>query len=118
MILKKINYKNKVTFDYFEIWLGAERSVFDHSRFNINGKIEDQATCVSTQICPWCIKKYGLYGEVDRTPESINEEIRLYRNDEPEDLDFTCGVDGCNNGAADYIDIAWEDGFEVTDYEE
>ena len=25
MTLKKIKYKNKVTFDYFEIWLGEEK---------------------------------------------------------------------------------------------
>lgn len=111
MILKKIQYKGKVDFDYFEIWLG-EHNVFDHASVDINN-IKDNATCVSTQICPWCVKKYGLYEEVERTKESIDEEIKFYKGENPEDLDFTCGVDGCINGAADYVDIDWDEGFEI-----
>lgn len=117
MILKKIRYKGKIDFDYFEIWLGENISVFDHELIEVVGKIEDRSTCVSTQVCPWCIKKYGLYEEVERTPESIEEEIESYKDD-PEDLDCICGIDGCNNGAADYVDINWEDGFEIIDFVE
>lgn len=28
-------------------------------------------------------------------------------------LIFQCGVVGCSNGDADYIDINWDDGFEI-----
>ena len=117
-IVKKIRYtKENVVFDYFEIWLG-EYNIFDHELFEIKGKLEDRATCVSTQICPWCVKKYGLYEEVERTPESINEEIEFYKNEKPEEFDFTCGIDGCNNGLADYVDINWDEGFEIVDKED
>lgn len=111
MTLKKIKYKNKVTFDYFEIWLGEDESVFDHSMVD-REKITNNATCVSTQVCPWCIKKYNLYKEVERTPESIDEEIESYKDEDPRELDFSCGVEGCVNGAADYVDLPWED-FEI-----
>lgn len=118
MQINKIRYKNLIDFDYFEIWLRTERegdfvSIFDHENFELEGKLEDRASCVSTQICPWCVKKYGLYSEVERTPESIDEEIEFYKNEDPESLDFRCGVDGCNNGAADYVDIHWEDNFTI-----
>lgn len=116
MILKKIRYKKKVTFDYFEVWLGNEISIFDHESFEVEGKFEDRATVVSTQICPWCVKKYGLYSEVERTPESIDEEIKFYSDADPEDMGTCCGIDGCKNWAADYVDLNWED-FEITDYE-
>ena len=86
MILKKIRYKKKATFDYFEVWLGNEISVFDHENFEVEGKFEDRATVVSTQICPWCVKKYGLYEEVERTPESIDEEIKFYSDADPDEL--------------------------------
>lgn len=108
MTLEKIRYKNKVTFDYFEIWLGEDESVFDHSMVD-QSEVEAKATCVSTQICPWCTKKYNLYKEVERTPESIDEEIESYKDEDPKDLDFCCGIEGCTNGAADYVDLPWED---------
>ena len=113
MQINKIRYKNLIDFDYFEIWLTTERdgdfvSIFDHENFEPDGKLENRASCVSTQICPWCVKKYGLYSEVERTPENIDEEIKDYVGENPEDMDFTCGVDGCNNGAADYVDINWK----------
>lgn len=111
MTLKKIRYKGKVTFDYFEIWFGEWESVFDHGTVDRN-KVETKATCVSTQICPWCTKKYNLYKEIERTPESIEEEIEFYKDEDLTLLDFCCGVEGCNNGAADYIDLLWED-FEI-----
>lgn len=118
MILKKIRYKKKIDFDYFEIWLGTDISIFDHETFEVDGKFEDRATCVSTQICPWCVKKYGLYEEVERTPEDVEEEIEYYTSDgaDPEDLDEKCGIDGCMNGAADYVDLDWED-FEIIERE-
>ena len=112
MTINKIRYKNKITFDYFEVWLGEYVSIFDHEPFDFNGKFEDKATCVSTQICPWCIKKYGLYSEVERTPESIDEEIEFFSKENPENFDTNCGIDGCFNGAADYVDLDWED-FEI-----
>ena len=119
MTLKKIRYKNKVTFDYFEIWLDKNgdndfwsfESVFDHSMVD-RKEVETKANCVSTQICPWCTKKYNLYEEVERTPESIDEEIESYKDEDPKDLDFCCGIEGCTNGAADYVDLPWED-FEI-----
>ena len=119
MTLKKIRYKNKVTFDCFEIWLDKNgdndfwsfESVFDHSMVD-RKEVETKANCVSTQICPWCIKKYNLYKEVERTPESIDEEIEFYKDEDPKELDFCCGVIGCSNGAADYVDLLWED-FEI-----
>ncbi len=116
MYINKIRYKNKVTFDYFEIWLGEDISVFDHELFEVTGKFEDRATCVSTQICPWCAKKYGLYSEVERTPESIDEEIKEIEEEgcDPEDLDEKCGIYGCMNGLADYVDLNWED-FEIVE---
>ena len=49
-----IRYKNKVTFDYFSVWCG-ENEYYEYEDFE-----ETKATCVSTQICPWCVKKYGL----------------------------------------------------------
>lgn len=116
MVLKKIRYKGMVDFDYFEIWFGEIHGVFDHELFEIRGKLEERATCVSTQICPWCVKKYGLYEEVDRTKESIDEELEYYKNDDPKTLDCDCGIDGCTNGAADYVDIPFEE-FEVVDFE-
>jgi hypothetical protein len=114
MIINKIRYKKKIDFDYFEIWMGEEASVFDHELFEVEGKFEDLATCVSTQICPWCAKKYGLYSEVERTPESIDEEIKFYSNEDPKKLDRNCGIDGCMNGAADYVDLDWSD-FEIVE---
>lgn len=33
MYINKIRYKNKATFDYFEIWLGEDISIFDHELF-------------------------------------------------------------------------------------
>lgn len=115
MVLKKISYKNKVVFDYFEIWLDKNgdndfwsfESVFDHSMVD-RKEVKTKANCVSTQICPWCTRKYNLYKEVERTPESIDEEIESYKNEDPKDLDFCCGVEGCTNGLADYVDIPWE----------
>ena len=120
MILKKIKYiKKNITFDYFEIWMGEHLNVFDHVPYQPIRKedVERDATCVSTQICPWCTKKYGLYNEVERTPEDIDEEIKFYENEGPEELDCKCGIDGCNNGIADYVDILWSDGFEIVDGE-
>lgn len=119
MTLKKIRYKNKVTFDYFEIWLDKNgdndfwsfESVFDHSMVD-RKEVETKANYVSTPICPWCTKKYNMYKEVERTPESIDEEIESYKDEDPKDLDFCCGVEGCTNGAADYVDLPWED-FEI-----
>ena len=119
MILKKIKYKSKVTFDYFEIWLKQNdpddfwsfKSVFDHNVVD-RDELTAKATCVSTQICPWCTKKYNMYKEVERTPESIDEEIESYKDEDPKDLDFCCGIEGCVNGAADYVDLPWED-FEI-----
>lgn len=116
MILKKIRYKKKIDFDYFEIWLGEDISVFDHELFEFIEDFNSKATCVSTQICPWCVKKYGLYSEVERTPESIEEEIKFYTDENSEDLDTKCGIDGCMNGAADYVDLDWED-FEIVEGE-
>ena len=109
MEIKQIRYRNKVDFDYFEVWIGTNPSIFDHEMFEIEGKFEDRATCVSTQICPWCIKKYGLYEETNRTPESVEEEIKFYTDADPEDLDYVCGVLGCENGAAEYMDLDWKD---------
>lgn len=119
MVLNKIRYKNKIDFDYFEIWFGDMHGVFDHELIEDVDSIDKRATCVSTQICPWCVKKYGLYSEVERTPESIDEEIDSYKEEgcNPEELDFVCGVDGCENGAADYADINWDEGFEIIDME-
>ena len=119
MTLKKIRYKGKVTFDYFEIWLKQNdpddfwsfKSVFDHNVVD-RDELTAKATCVSTQICPWCTKKYNMYKEVERTPESIDEEIESYKDEDPKDLDFCCGIEGCTNGAADYVDLPWED-FEI-----
>lgn len=111
MQLNKIKYKWKVVFDYFEIWLGENESVFDHADAD-RDEITAKATCVSTQICPWCTRKYNLYKEVERTPESIDEEIESYKDEDPKDLDFCCGIDGCTNGLADYVDLPWED-FEI-----
>lgn len=108
MTLNKITYKGKITFDYFEVWLGTTRSVFDHADVDIE-EVKAKGTCVSTQICPWCTRKYGLYAEVERTPESISDEINDYKGMDPKKLDRTCGVDGCINGAADYVDLLWED---------
>ena len=113
MQINKIRYKNIIDFDYFEIWLTTERdgdfvSIFDNENFELKGKLENRASCVSTQICPWCAKKYGLYPEVERTPESIDEEIEFYKNEDPESFDTICGIDGCNNGNADYVDINWK----------
>lgn len=113
MQINKIRYKNLIDFDYFEIWLTTERdgdfvSIFDNENFDLKGKLEDRASCVSTQICPWCAKKYGLYSEVEHTPESIDEEIEFYKNEDPESFDAICGIDGCNNGNADYVDINWK----------
>lgn len=116
MILKKIRYKKKIDFDYFEIWLGEDISVFDHEPFEFSGDFNSKATCVSTQICPWCVKKYGLYSKVERTPESIEEEIKFYSGENPEDIDWKCGIDGCMNGLADYVDLDWKD-FEITEGE-
>lgn len=112
MTINKIRYKGKVTFDYFEIWLDEDISVSENETFEFTGDFNAKALSVSTKICPWCIKKYGLYSEAERTPESVEEELSYYENDNPEDLDFTCGVDGCINGAADYVDLNWE-GFEI-----
>lgn len=118
MIINKIRYKNKIDFDYFEVLLGNDISIFDHETFDVDGRFEDKATCVLTQICPWCVKKYDLYKEVERTPEDVEEEIEYYTSDGadpedlPEDLDEKCGIDGCMNGAADYVDLDWKD-FEI-----
>ena len=117
MILKKIRYKGKIDFDYFEIWLGEKYSVFDHEQFEVVGDIENRATCVSTQICPWCTKKYGLYSEVGIKPERIDDEINFYGNCDPKELPTICGIAGCYNGDADYVDIDWCEGFEIVDYE-
>lgn len=108
MKLNKIVYKGKVPFDYFQIWFGEDYGVFDHETVDLN-EVRSKGTCVSTQICPWCTRKYGLYAEVERTPESIDKEIDDYKGMDPKKLDFTCGVDGCINGAADYVDLPWED---------
>lgn len=114
MRINKITYKGKITFDYFEIWFGPDVNIFDHENFELDGKVEEKATCVSTQICPWCTKKYGLYNLVDRSPESIDDELKFY-GDNGRGLDTTCGIEGCENGLADYADIPWEEGFTVTD---
>ena len=118
MKIKEIRYKGKIDFDYFEIWLGPSINIFDHDSYTITKEdVDADATCVSTQICPWCIRKYGLYNEVGNTPKNIEEEIKFYdKNFDPEDLGYKCGVGGCMNGAAENVDLDWKD-FEITDYE-
>ena len=108
MRLNKIVYKGKVPFDYFQIWFGEDYGVFDHETVDLN-EVRSKATCVSTQVCPWCTKKYGLYAEVERSEEDITAEISFYENEDPERLDCTCGIFGCENGLADYVDLPWED---------
>lgn len=113
MVINKIKYKN-ITFDYFEIWLGMDVSVLDHDPFEFDVDFESEATCVSTQICPWCIKKYGLYSEVGLSPEAVDGEIKYFADLYPEYMDVTCGIEGCYNGGSDYVDICW-DGFEIVE---
>ena len=118
MIINKIRYKNKIDFDFFEIWFGKFHGIFEGGETEEN--LDDVATCVSTSICPWCTKKYGLYEETNHTPESVEEEIEYLENGgdpgefDPCDLDYKCGIAGCMNGAADYMDLEWKD-FAVVD---
>ena len=105
---KLIRYKGKVTFDYFVVW-HYEEKYYDY-------EVTDDivADSVMTQACPWCVKKYGLYHNLEnsRTPENIDEEIAYYESEpgfNPQDLDFTCDVAGCYNGAADYVWLDWDD---------
>ena len=106
MVAKLIRYKNKVTFDLFIVYGEYEN---DENWWEGEDIPIEKADSLNTYVCPWCVKKYGLYKEMDTTPEKIDEEIEFYRDCDPESLDFTCGVKGCYNGAADdTFNVGWE----------
>ena len=108
MVAKLIRYKNKVTFDYFTVY--SDWELTEEEWYEGDDIPTEKAYSLSSQICPWCVKKYGLYKEMNTTPEEVDEEINFYKSENPESLDFICGVFGCNNGAASQdFDVDWKD---------
>ena len=104
MKIEKIKYKG-IKFDFF--WL-----------YNVDGdyiggpcdEVEKRKIdSIGLAVCPWCIKKYGLYEEAERTPESVEREIAEYEGENPEDFSSTCTVEGCKNGVSDDIFLNWMD---------
>lgn len=104
-----IRYKNKnIVFDYFTVYGDWEN--LGEEWYEGDDIDTDKAVSMWSQICPWCVKKYGLYKEMNTTPEKIDKVIDFYKNENLEDLDSTCGVSGCNNGAASQnFDVEWKD---------
>lgn len=107
MKAKLIRYKN-VTLDYFTVY-GDWKNVEEEEWYEGDNIDTQKADSLSSQICPWCIKKYGLYSETETTPEYIDDDIAFYDGEDKEELDWTCGVSGCSNGAAIDFWVNWKD---------
>ena len=109
MVAKLIRYKNKVTFDYFTVYGDLEST--EGEWYEGDDIPTKKAYSLSSQVCPWCIKKYGLYEEMNTTPEKIKKEIEFYKDEDPEELGYSiCGVNGCNNGVASQdFNVDWKD---------
>lgn len=86
-----IHYKG-AKFDSFFVYDEIERKRIP----TVNDWVDlNRITGFAASVCPWCIKKYGLYEETYTSPEYVDKIIELA------DSNNICKCDtvGCNNGS-------------------
>lgn len=104
MKITRIIYKG-IKFDDFRIYDENGNGCDPYQEFDY------EPDAYGSYVCPWCCARYGLYTEVDRTPESVKKEIDLYAEEDPAEYnELICGIEGCWNGIAD---DAWFDADQV-----